>query len=91
MPMFGFARPESVLEQVQLMPCGVLKCTIHCRFETRNSADIAILLVSTHRGGLWGAAWMSGYQNSRNFAWVGKGAPVTTFPHEVKVLLQSSN
>ena len=26
---------------------------------------------------------MSGYQNGRNFAWVGKGAPLTTFPHEV--------
>ena len=64
----------------------IFPCTISSQLDTiiiRYSADIAVLLLSTHRGGAWGVAWMSGYQNGRNFAWVGKGAPVTTFPHEV--------
>ncbi len=50
---------------------------------TKNSADLAMLVLSGPRGGACGVAYINGYRTGWTVSWVGKGCLTFTTQHEV--------
>ena len=50
---------------------------------TLNSADIAILLLSSSKSGVCGVAYVDGFAHGATFGWVGKGCQNTVTGHEI--------
>ena len=51
--------------------------------DTRNTADIVLLILSGARGGNCGIAYTNGYQHGTNFGWIAKNCHQAVTPHEV--------
>jgi hypothetical protein len=50
---------------------------------TKNTADIAFLMLSGPVNGICGQAYLNAYRNGRAFGWVGKGCQTIVTGHEV--------
>jgi hypothetical protein len=50
---------------------------------TKNTADIAFLMISGSKSGVCGTAYLNAYINGYAFGWVGKGCQTIVTGHEV--------
>ncbi len=51
--------------------------------DTRNTADVALMVISKVYSRVCGIAYINAFQNGYSFGWVAKGCQETVTPHEI--------